>query len=98
VFVYDTATGKLLFELNGHTGTVRHTVARWLTTSVQVVCPAFSNDGNLLVTGSMDQTARVWDMRDGRLFAVLKGHESMVLSCLLVAVAEVYAGRDGRVF
>ena len=32
------------------------------------------SDGTRLVTGSKDQTARVWDTRDGRQLFILKGH------------------------
>ena len=38
----------------------------------------FSPDGKFLVTGSMDQTARVWDAVTGREFFVLEGHAGFV--------------------
>ena len=37
---------------------------------------SFDSDGDLLATGSMDQTARVWDVDSGRLVSVLGGHTS----------------------
>ncbi len=38
----------------------------------------FSPRGNLLVTGSMDQTARIWDTATGELRTVLGGHNGGV--------------------
>ena len=49
--LWDVETGKLLHTLSGHTGTVN------------VV--AFSPDGQQLVTGSADKTARVWNRQGG---------------------------------
>ena len=34
----------------------------------------FSSDGNLVVTGSRDHTARIWDSRTGALLHTLRGH------------------------
>ena len=55
-----------LFTLYGHTGPV---------TSV-----SFSPDGTRIVTGSADQTAKVWDARTGTALLELKGHTGAVTS------------------
>ena len=47
--VWDASSGMDLLTLKGHTGTV---------TSV-----AFSPDGQRLVSGSYDQTLKIWDAR-----------------------------------
>lgn len=47
VIVVDTGTGQVAHTLNGH--------------SRPVVCLAFSPDGNRLISGGIDSTARVWD-------------------------------------
>jgi WD40 repeat protein len=41
---------------------------------------AFSLDGQRIVTGSEDQTAKVWDAATGRELLALKGHTHMVTS------------------
>ena len=43
-----------------------------------VLTVSLSPDGTRVVTGSMDNTARLWDARDGKLLATLQGHESVV--------------------
>ena len=35
---------------------------------------AFSRDGSRIVTGSVDQTARIWDAATAKEIAVLRGH------------------------
>jgi WD40 repeat protein/serine/threonine protein kinase len=59
------ATGGI-FTLYGHTG--------------GVMSVAFSPDGTRILTGSRDETARVWDARTGTLQLELKGHTSIVSS------------------
>ena len=49
--IYETESGQEVLELSGHQGNVNR---------VQ-----FSPDGNKLVTGSWDNTARIWDIRPG---------------------------------
>src|SRR5262249_21929385 len=63
--LWDPKTGKLLVQLNGHTGTVDQVV--------------FSPDGTRLVTASQDRTVRVWDPETGKQLAVFEGHAGRVL-------------------
>jgi len=58
--LWDAATGRLLFELEGHTAGVAGV--------------AFSPDGDRVLTGSKDNLAKLWDARKGKELLTLKGH------------------------
>jgi WD40 repeat protein len=62
--VWDTATGHKLFELPGHTGSVRH-----LT---------YSPDGTRIATASVDGTTKLWDAATGAEQLTLTGHTGQV--------------------
>jgi eukaryotic-like serine/threonine-protein kinase len=66
VHVWDAETGKAVSLLKGHLG--------------DVTSASFSPDSRLVVTTSLDHTARVWDAADGKPRLVLTGHERAVQS------------------
>jgi len=57
VFVYDFQTGEEVFVLKGHTG--------------RILLTAFSDDGDRLISSSLDGSRRVWNLE--------KGHEMVSL-------------------
>jgi WD40 repeat protein/DNA-binding SARP family transcriptional activator len=63
-WVWDTASGKHVLTLQGHTN--------------RVVGTAFSPDGRYMATSSMDGTARLWDAGSGEQRWVLTGHTARV--------------------
>jgi WD40 repeat protein len=65
--VCDVATGKALFDLDGHTK--------------QVYDIGYSSDGQWLVTASKDHTARIWRAATGKSVAVLP-HEADVFMAM----------------
>jgi WD40 repeat protein len=64
--IWDTATGRQLCELQGHTANVTHL--------------AFSPDGKRLATASEDNTVKVWNPDMGRELITLVGHLDGVAS------------------
>lgn len=60
--IYDTKTGSLRKQLEGHEGGV------W----------ALQYEGNVLVSGSTDRSVRVWDIEKGLCTQVFHGHTSTV--------------------
>jgi WD40 repeat protein len=75
VRLWNTADGQLVRVLAGH--------ANSLTGGI-----CFSPDGTKLLTASMDQTARLWDLKTGTSLVVLRGHND--------ALAEVSFSPDGN--
>jgi len=59
--------------------------------------PAFSPDGNLIVTAGYDNMARVWDSETGHLLGALKGHTGTVWTAVFSADGKkiVTASQDG---
>ena len=66
IIILDAITGTKTAALSGHT--------------YQVSCVTFSPDGKLLVSGSYDDTAKLWDMQTGGVIKSFSGHTSYVLS------------------
>jgi WD40 repeat protein len=72
-----------LYSLPGETRSVSSNVSRLRTLqghSRRVYGIAFSTDGKQLITGSEDQTVRVWDIATGEWLKVVQGHDRFVLS------------------
>jgi WD40 repeat protein len=64
--IWDTSTGKKVYTLRGHTGSVSSAM--------------FSQDGRQVITASSDRSARIWDAINGQEIFVLEGHKSPVFS------------------
>jgi WD40 repeat protein len=60
---------------------------------------ALSADGQMLATGSVDSTVRLWDTRSGECAAILEGHTAGVWSTAMTGDGRLVAsgGTDGTV-
>jgi len=56
----------------------------------------FSPDGQMLVAGSEDRSARIWDVRSGRLVRKLGGHRGAILSVAAVPGTQELVSADGN--
>jgi WD domain, G-beta repeat/Tetratricopeptide repeat len=79
--IWDSATGKELFALKGHAGSVGSV--------------AFSPDGQRLASGSADQTVRIWDSATGKELSALKGHAGGVASVAFSPDGQRLASANG---
>jgi WD40 repeat protein len=85
VDVLDAASGQKLFDLSGHTGSVRQI--------------AYSPDGTRIATASVDGTTRLWDAATGFEQLALTGHTGQVTGLAFSADGArlATASRDGTV-
>jgi WD40 repeat protein len=85
VRLWDTASGRLLTILTGHTEPV------WGV--------ALTEDGQAVASASFDGTIRLWDTETGQLLATMLGHEGRVCGVALDADGRMAAsaGVDGTV-
>jgi WD40 repeat protein len=66
VTLWELSTGKELFKLTGHEGSIQ---------SIR-----FSPDGHSVLTGSEDLTARLWDLQSGKEIRRFGGHTGWITS------------------
>ncbi|NXQ18622.1 DAW1 factor, partial [Peucedramus taeniatus] len=59
-------TGKCYHTFRGH--------------SAEIVCLSFNPQSTLLATGSMDTTAKLWDVEKGEEVATLNGHSAEIIA------------------
>ena len=81
--VCDVATGKALFELDGHTKEVRDI--------------GYSPDGQWLVTASEDHTARIWRAATGKSVAVLPHEAEVIMAMFSPGGQWIVTGTEDRV-
>jgi WD40 repeat protein/serine/threonine protein kinase len=84
--IWDITTGRILYELHGHT-----------THPIYDLC--FSPDSKTLASCGIDQTARLWEAGTGRELHVLKGHVGLVQAVAFSPDGKTVAsaGKDGTV-
>ena len=59
----------------------------------QVRCCCFSPDGSTILSGSEDNTLKLWRTRDGSLINTLNGHTSTVTTTSLSSWFSCHTGR-----
>jgi WD40 repeat protein len=65
----DLRSGRILFVIKGHTDTV----------TALTYCP----DGKTFISGSKDQTIRLWDAGAGKEIRRMKGHKAAITSLVV---------------
>ncbi|KAI8870840.1 WD40 repeat-like protein, partial [Ramicandelaber brevisporus] len=91
--VWDAETGKCLQTLTGHTDLVRT-----LHYPGELEYPGGSVSGGKLVSGSYDQTVKVWDIDSGKCLLDLRiGHSSWVFDVQLSHSKIISSSQDSKV-
>ena len=81
IIILDAITGSQTAVLSGHTQPI-HSLT-------------FSSDGKSLVSGSIDRTAKLWDMQTGGVVKTFSGHTSWVRSVSTLAdLTKIASGSD----
>lgn len=84
--IWHSETGQCLRTLRGHTGGV-YCVAILPTYPISI-SNSGAVDDDRIVSGSDDNTLRIWESQTGRILQVLKGHTDTV-SCVVTTSVEV---------
>ena len=81
--IWNTANGKLVRQLKGHTS--------WVSDL------AFTKDGRQLISSGTDQTIRVWDTENWTTVRVLRGHHDEVFAIAFSQDSQIIAStsKDG---
>ncbi|CAI2732736.1 unnamed protein product [Schistosoma spindalis] len=89
LFVWNLLTGRVMRQIQ-ISATLEGGNLTMLPPHTETIhCVKLSSDGHYLVTGSQDQTARIWTMPDERLLHTLEGHADDVLSVAISLDSEV---------
>ena len=81
--VWEVATGREVLTLQGHGAQIDSSAAAISKAkgfSARVFSAAFSPDGQRLLTGSSDNTAKVWAATSGKELLTLQGHQDWIMS------------------
>jgi WD40 repeat protein len=81
--VWDLDTGKRIHKLGGHHGSGYGI--------------DFSPDGKYLVSGSYDQTFKLWNLESGRCILTFHGYEESIYSCKFVTAQSLLLGTSSGV-
>jgi len=81
ICLWDIQTGRSLRTPEGHSDNINSV--------------AWSPDGQILASGSDDQTIRLWDIQTGRYLRTLKGHSSYVASIAWSPDGKTLASNSG---
>ena len=66
----------------------------------EIVCYCANKSGTVLVTGSMDQSLKIWQIDTGFLTQVLVGHDDVVTCCCVSEDGKVVVsgGQDKHIY
>lgn len=78
--LWQTSSGECLLTCSGHEGWIRSVT---MPASTENTANGDSNAAQVLVTGSEDQTLKIWDVSTGQCLRTGKGHQGRIRSIAL---------------
>lgn len=110
--VWDSHTSQLLMDLIGHTDTVFcllviSSVIQRANKNINLMNEEFQTDlkkenytGSVLISGSYDQTIKIWDLCTGNLIRTFEAHKGAVFSLCEIPAEPKFlsAGQDGNIY
>ena len=90
--LWDVGTGEHKKMLAGHWSYTDEGIQRWGGHGLEVYSVAFSPDGSILASGSVDSLVILWEVLTGEYKQILSGHQGIIYS-VAFSLGWNYAGK-----
>ena len=98
IYLWDSTTGRLSTSIKGHTQFLKSlkSILGWTDPpqDEHIRALAFSSDGKMLASGSVDKTVQLWDTEKRAKHVTLKGHKEWVTAVAFSANGKTAASGD----
>lgn len=104
IYLWDSKSGKQQTYFKGHSSRLKGdsfinaVISDIFNTPMyaDITSFAFSPDGKILASGSLDETVKLWNIIDGYKIATLKGHREVIVTVAFSSDGKTLATGDGE--